>query len=572
MALNGYIPSINGGAYSSAYIYYIQWSAQPDIANNRYTITAQWVMKKVAKDNYGSYNNYPNQACVAISIAGLSSGNIYNTFDLRSAAIGSTLILGEFVRTVPCNDDGSLSVNINGSHYTGINWGTKTTSATVQLDTIPRASVPSVSGTLELGQTITINSNRKSSNFVHNLYYSWGSEIVNQRFATGVGASTTWTIPKDLANHIMYGVTGTLFITCETYNGSQKIGDKTISVTVSVPDTAEFNPSISEIALSEAVSGIFATFGAYIQNQSKAYCTITAKGAYSSQIISYKAVVNGATYNNWAFTTDFLKLAGTNSVVVTVTDTRGRTATLTRDFEVMAYEGPTITKLLANRCDLDGTLNEEGEYTKLEIAAILKSLNNKNTYSYILQYKKADETSYSQYAIEMTETKTETDININGTFIIETDGNYAFDFIFSVADVFISNNKVTDIETAFCLINWNPSGKGLAFGKVSKKNALEINMDIYDKYEQLISNGLAEYRTNYVDIDPNTTLSHLILTETNTPEGGFYYIMTFFFADKKVTSNRTQIAIPYIYSLSESKTKIYIRQSVGGEWNNWSQI
>ena len=570
MALNGYIPSINGGAYSSAYIYYIQWSAQQDIANNRYTITAQWVMKKVAKDNYGSYNNYPNQSCVAISIAGLSSGNIYKTFDLRNAAIGSTLILGEFVRTVSCEDDGSLSVEIVGSHYTGINWGTKTTSAKVDLDTIPRASIPYVVGSLKLGEPLTIYSNRASSDFIHNLYISWGSEIQNQRIATGVGESFTWTIPKDLANHIMYGLDGTLFITCETYNRNQKIGDKTISVTVSVPDTEEFRPSISEIALSEAVSGIFAKFGAYIQNQSKAYCTITASGAYSSQIVSYKAIVNGATYNNWAFTTDFLKLAGTNSVVVTVTDTRGRTATLTRDFEVMAYEGPTISKFLANRCDQDGTLNEEGEYTKLEIAATLKSLNNKNTYSYSLQYKKADETSYTQYAIEMTEQRTETDININGTFVIATDGNYAFDFIFAVADVFISNNKVTDIETAFCLMNWNPSGKGLAFGKVSKKDALEINMDIYDKFDQLINNGLAEY--DYGNIDANTTLSHLCLAQYNTPNNSLYFVMTFFYGTKSVNANRTQLAIPYIFDITTNKKNLFIRQNVGGEWNDWSQI
>lgn len=570
MALNGYIPSINGGAYSSAYIYYIQWSAQQDIANNRYTITAQWVMKKVAKDNYGSYNNYPNQSCVAISIAGLSSGNIYKTFDLRNAAIGSTLILGEFVRTVSCEDDGSLSVEIVGSHYTGINWGTKTTSAKVDLDTIPRASIPYVVGSLKLGEPLTIYSNRASSDFIHNLYISWGSEIQNQRIATGVGESFTWTIPKDLANHIMYGLDGTLFITCETYNRNQKIGDKTISVTVSVPDTEEFRPSISEIALSEAVSGIFAKFGAYIQNQSKAYCTITASGAYSSQIVSYKAIVNGATYNNWAFTTDFLKLAGTNSVVVTVTDTRGRTATLTRDFEVMAYEGPTISKFLANRCDQDGTLNEEGEYTKLEIAATMKSLNNKNTYSYSLQYKKADETSYTQYAIEMTEQRTETDININGTFVIATDGNYAFDFIFAVADVFISNNKVTDIETAFCLMNWNPSGKGLAFGKVSKKDALEINMDIYDKFDQLINNGLAEY--DYGNIDANTTLSHLCLAQYNTPNNSLYFVMTFFYGTKSVNANRTQLAIPYIFDITTNKKNLFIRQNVGGEWNDWSQI
>lgn len=480
-----------------------------------------------------------------------------------------------FRRTIdiPHNDDGSktlwISSYIEHDVITSESQGFE-----VVLTTIPRASTPSITGDLLLGSEITIDTNRVSDNFKHCLYFSWGSQISNKFIEGEVDGSTTWTIPKDLADHIPNGTSGTLFIICETYKDGSLIGTKTINATVEVPNTEEFNPIISEIALSEAIDGLFAKYEAYIQNQSKAYCTIAADGAYSSQIASYKAVVNGTIYNEKDFTTDFLKLAGTNSVAVTVTDTRGRTATLTREFEVSAYDGPTITKFIANRCTADGVFDDEGEFAKIDITATIPSLNNKNDYSYYFQYRDTDVDEYTSYHIELIETRTDETITISGSFIIEADGNNAFDYMFAVADGFIPRNKLTGIDTVFQLMNFNSSGRGMAIGKVSEKeNALEINMPIYDQFGQLIPNGFAEYKTGDVDIDPNTTLSHLILTETNTPnENGFYYIMTLFYASKDINNSRTQIAFPYIYDIGQNKREIFIRQNVNGTWNEWTQI
>lgn len=498
-----------------------------------------------------------------------------------SAVIGSlgnysSKLLCTASKNVPHNTDGSKQLYVSCSfgieiNYSGSWLGTVSVDGSEWLATIPRASTPSVSGTLQLGSTITINTNRASGSFEHAIYYSWGSQITNKLIASAVGNNTTWTIPKDLANYIPNGTSGTLYIICETYNGGALIGTKTITKTINVPDTEEFRPSISEIALSEAQDGLFAKYEAYIQNQSKVYCTITANGAYSSTIKSYKAVINGTTYNEQSFTTDFLKLAGTNTISVTITDSRGRTATLTRDFEVSAYEGPSITKFIANRCTADGVLDDEGEFAKIEITATIPSLNNKNDYSYYFQYRDTDVDEYTLYDIELTETRTEDTIMIGGSFVIEADGDNSFDYMFAVADGFIPVNRLTGVETVFQLMNWNASGKGMAIGKVSEKDAFEVAMDMYDKFDTLITNGLAEY--NWGSIDPNTTLSSLCITETNTPnENGFYFIMTFFYAEKSVEARRTQIAIPYIYDINQNKKEVFIRQYVDGSWNEWVEL
>ena len=154
---------------------------------------------------------------------------------------------------------------------------------------------------------------------------------------------------------------------------------------------------------------------------------------------------------------------------------------------------------------------------------------------------------------------------------MDADGDYGFDYIFTLTDFFMSINESADIDEVFQLINYHESGTGIAFGTVSKRtNALEFALPMYDRFDQLIPNGLAEYENG--TIDANTTLSHLCLAQYNTPNNSFYYVMTLFYGGKELTSNRTQIAYPYIYDISQNKKHVYIRQHINGEWTEWRDI
>jgi hypothetical protein len=98
------------------------------------------------------------------------------------------------------------------------------------------------------------------------------------------------------------------------------------------------------------------------------------------------------------------------------------------------------------------------------------------------------------------------------------------------------------------------------------------NGRILDNFGTELVNGLSKYKTGGVDIDPNTTLEELILTETNTPTGGFWYVKTMFYATKSATSNRTQIAYPYSYD-SNVRACEYMRTYVGGiGWSKWALV
>ena len=131
------------------------------------------------------------------------------------------------------------------------------------------------------------------------------------------------------------------------------VSTNTCIFTLDVPNSVV--PSISAINLSEAVSGIAAQFGGYVQTRSKLNVSITAAGTQSSTITGYRTTVNGTTYTGTSFTTGTLSTAGSNTISVTVTDSRGRTATRTSTFTVLAYAPPSLTKFSAERCNSDGT-------------------------------------------------------------------------------------------------------------------------------------------------------------------------------------------------------------------------
>lgn len=116
-------------------------------------------------------------------------------------------------------------------------------SGTHTLDTIPRASTVSATNTnLNSASTITIT--RASSSFTHTLTYSFGSTtgtIVSKTTSTSV----SWTPALTLANQIPNAVSGTCTITCDTYNGSTKIGSKTCTLTLTVP--ASVKPTMTNL-------------------------------------------------------------------------------------------------------------------------------------------------------------------------------------------------------------------------------------------------------------------------------------------------------------------------------------
>ena len=338
------------------------------------------------------------------------------------------------------------------------------------LSTIPRASKPTLSSSsVTMGNSVTIYTNRASSNFTHSLYYQIGSNS-KVSIGTGIGTSKSWTVPLSLANSTPNSTSLSVKLWLETYNGSTYIGANSVSLTANVPSSVV--PTINSVNLSEAVSGIYAQFGAYVQGKSKISGSISASGSYSSTISSYSVGINGASYTSSSFTTGFLTTSGSNTCSVTVKDSRGRTKSQSVTFNVIACASPAINSFSVSRCDQDGTPNDEGNCAKCVVSASISSVNNGNTKSFQIKYKKISETEWSIFDLD------NTNYTISTTQIIQNiDTESEYNFKTSATDFFSFAEYSHNLSTAYTLVDYNQSGKGMAIGKVSTQNAFEINMD-----------------------------------------------------------------------------------------------
>lgn len=349
--------------------------------------------------------------------------------------------------------------------------GEMSLSNTMTLTTIPRATNVSVSGSATMGTAKTISISPASSSFTHTLLYSFGN--ASGTIASDVKSSVSWTPPLSLANQIPNATSGTATITCRTYSGGTLIGTKTTTVTLQVPSSVV--PTISGVTLSEATSGISAQFGAYVQSKSTLKVQISASSQYGATIRSYSTTVLGTTYTGSTVTTSPLGESGTVGVSIKVTDSRGRTATTTRNISVLAYSAPRITAFSADRVDGSGNADDEGTHLKVSLNLSISPVGNKNTKQYKLLYKRKSDASYTTL-----QTATPSGYSYSGTLTFtdssypEFSSDYGYDIRLQVSDYFTTVNSDDELQTADVWLDLNISGKGMGIGKVSEKDALEI--------------------------------------------------------------------------------------------------
>lgn len=332
-------------------------------------------------------------------------------------------------------------------------------SYSMTLTTIPRATTPTVNVTsADMNTSITVSMPRASSSFTHTLKYTFGS--ATGTIGSSLGTSKAWTIPLSLANQIPNATSGSLTITCETYNGSTKIGTKTVKITIKVPSSVV--PTISSISVVDSKTDLADKFATLIQNQSKPTITVNASGAYSSTIASYSTKFLGVTYTAKSFTVSNLTQSGTLSIVTTVKDSRGRTASLTQNINVLAYSIPSISLFTAQRCNSDGTINLEGQYLKLTYAYSISELSKRNDALGTISYKLSSESSYTRLI-------SYTGYSVNTSYIstVIFDVNNSYDIRLTVSDYFKTVTYDEILSTAFTLMDFHSSGRGMSFGGVA---------------------------------------------------------------------------------------------------------
>lgn len=458
MATSG---SFSGSIKSGNYKLQVDWSATQSVANNTSKITA--VMYLVQASSWSLDIN--TRSDNSTTIAGTSHTWSSPAIDRKG---GTTKLATVTSGNITHNTDGTKSVTISATFYiratiSGTYYEKITASQEVTLDTIPRATTPKLSASsVNMGSNVTISLDRASSSFTHDLAYQFaGGSWVS--IATGVGTSRAWTVP-DLAEKMPNASSGTVTLRCITKNGGTTVGTKTVSMTAKVPTTAAYQPTISAVTLTEATTGLATQFKAFIQSKSKVKAAITSSGAKGSTIEKVSTTFQGKTHTGSSWTSETLTASGTLSMTTKVTDSRGRTASKTTTFSVLAYSAPRVTKFDAYRVNDSGVQDTEGQYALLTYAYSVPSLNGGNTASLSIQYKASTASSWTDLATVA-----------SGAVALDTANNKAvfssdvqYDMRIVVKDYFGAQSIYpATLPSGAVIVDILADGTGLGIGKVA---------------------------------------------------------------------------------------------------------
>lgn len=456
----------------------VNWTSTPNVNTNSSAVTVTVTVANSA-NSYRLRNRAYSISCL---------GSAYHGY---TASASDTLANRPF--TIYHNADGTkngvISFYVAGFTFEEEDEEHNITTYTVNafsvygnavLDTIARGSTPTLSAsTVAMGNAITINTNRASDSFTHKLTYSFGN--TTGTIAENVGASYPWTVPLDLAKQIPTTTSGTVTVYCETFNGSTSLGTKAVTFTATVPDTVK--PTISKVVCTDPI-GLATTYGGYVQGKSKVNVATTASGAYGSEISTCRVTIGSTTLAGTNVTSDVLYNSGSNSISVTVTDSRGRTASYPTSITVLAYTSPTITKFTAYRCDSDGTENPEGTYVKVAYAGAITALNNKNSKSFKVEYKTESAETYTSW-INKTDAYTCDTTSLKSGFSTDV----LYNLLFTVTDDFTSATYKVNIPTAAVLFDFLGDGEGIAFGKVATEEGFDCNFEGHFRQDVIAGYG-----------------------------------------------------------------------------------
>ena len=383
----------------------IVWSAPTDVGANESAVTATLYYKRL--------NNYTTYGTGNFTLAiGSSKKTESNYIEIKYGEWTEAITL-----TVPVehNSDGTMSVKISAEG--GIDGTTLTStdcSATVTLDTIPRASTISSAANKTLGNTCKIKWYPKSASFRYKLKFSLG----DWSYTTGAiyPNQTTlytyegYTIPLTVANQITDATKDTMTVTLYTYSDSgatTQVGSADAETfTVTVPNNSSTKPTVTLVL--EPVSALADAFSSlYIQGKCKVKAkTFSGTGKYGATITSYSLTVLGKSYSS-PYESDYLESAGTITVTAKVTDSRGYYTEVEKEITVIPYNDPQIlpasgeSSIVCARCKADGTPASDGTHLRIRVKRSYSKLTSdgvqKNFCAIRYRYRPESTKTYSNW-------------------------------------------------------------------------------------------------------------------------------------------------------------------------------
>lgn len=461
-----------------------KYSLLLDVSEKSYSIenntsTVEWWVG--IRSNTAYHNHYGLAETYTVVING---STVHSAVHKPTVGNGQTVWVASGTATVGHNADGSKTVAVSAS-FNNADRGTylPTTgscSGSLKLTTIPRATVPSVDKpSLDCGSVIKFTGTSASSNFSHKLYSSWNGEekLIATLDKGSTAVSYSYTIPTSWEKNMPNTTSAIATFILETLNGNTVIGRKSINATVQV--RSGIVPTVGNPTI-EDTNSISKAMGLYVQSQSCIKFTIPTSGNQGSTITSVSTKFNDQTYSGSTFTTQAIQNSGTLSYTITVTDSRGRTATKSGSINVVAYNSPSLTNVSAKRANSGYAVDESsGTYALLHFKVGFTSLSNKNVTSFYIQYRASGATSWTKINSWANNYTLNQDYKA-GNLLTSTTTTY--EIAFGVKDKFMSDYswQIVTVTPTYTLINFGKDGKSLTFFGQDGNNAnrLTVNGDL----------------------------------------------------------------------------------------------
>lgn len=338
------------GNYSNYTRLRIDYEISQSTETNQTTIS----MKLYAERTKGSSQSNDTGAAYW-NMSGTEEKN-YMTFNW--AANSLELYLGKSAIVITHDDDGKGAAQVNAYWYTGrtnSNYIPESISiiGTIELPTIARASnVFCTTANVTEPAIVTINS--ANSSFRHRVWVDFGNIIELVLKTEQAGGSFSWIIPESFYEEMPNNKTKSGKIYCRTYNlDGAEIGLK-VSEFVVTTNEEKCTPSLRATLIDSKESTIHLTGDntKLIKYESTAQITIEASARNGAKISSKK--VNNTVVSGESILIQHIE---SDNFVVTVTDSRGYSNSLTLNPEIINYIPLSINATIKRRQPTTGEVD-----------------------------------------------------------------------------------------------------------------------------------------------------------------------------------------------------------------------
>lgn len=457
-----------------------------------YTLRTEWEATQNTNENYSDleitlhldcqsgYNLYIGQRTHTVNIAGTD-------YSITSSSIstngGSSITLGSISKRLYHNNDGTLDVwlssycdiraRIRGTYVSGFSGG----SDTISLDKIPRMSTISdnMIGSRVLGTEHTIHIEKQlSGNVTHDVWYVIRGDKGSSQWhyiAQKTSDLDLTFIPTE--EHVdLQPNSSTIFmdIGCRTYKDGEQIGETTYNSGWYMKVPSKYSPDILSIDVSD-INTKSKALGVYVQNHSKLKVVTNAKGLAGATIKEISVSVDKNIYSGQSITTKEITQSGNVEIVISITDSRGKTEIRKRTIKVELYDLPKILNFSADRTEADEKV------VKLIYNFKMSSIASKNPCNWKIDRRPRGSSTWTTVI-----SGNEKSLNSNTlTYNVSTDREYEFKL--NISDFNTSNESLIYVYTSFVLFDFHKDGKGIAIGRSSILNDI-FDIDTITKFRK----------------------------------------------------------------------------------------